>query len=332
MSSTGYDVDYAEMKPQKQRKFRYRERLLSYLNEYKNIMIVKVDNVGSRQMQAVRMDIRGEAVMLMGKNTVMRKVLRDESAKNPALAELLPHIQGNMGFVFTNGDLVSLRKKIQENVVPAPARSGMISPINVTVPPGPTGMDPGQTSFFQALNIATKISRGAIEILNTVHLISAGDKVGSSSVALLTKLGIKPFFFGIVVDTIYEDGSVYAAKVLDLSEQDLLNKFFNGVSKLAAIGLEIGTPNAATIPHSFGNALKTMIAISMVTEYTFDESAAFKDPEALAAMLAAAAGGGEAKAEEGGDAPAAAAPVEEEEEEEEDAADLFGDDGDGEDY
>lgn len=318
------------MKPQKQRKAKYRERLLSYLNEYKNIMIIKVDNVGSKQMQAVRMELRGEAVMLMGKNTVMRKVLRDESAKNPALAELLPHIQGNMGFVFTNGDLVTLRKKIQENVVPAPAKSGMISPIDVTVPPGPTGMDPGQTSFFQALNIATKISRGAIEILNTVHLIAAGEKVGSSSVALLTKLGIKPFFFGIVVDTIYEDGSVYSAKVLDLSEQDLLNKFFNGISKLAAIGLEIGTPNAATIPHSFGNALKTMIAISMVTEYTFDESAAFKDPEALAAMLAAASGGGgDAPAEAEAEAPAAV--VEEEEEEEEPAGDLFGDD-DGEDY
>merc|ERR1712137_536684 len=108
-------------------------------------MVIKVDNVGSKQMQAVRMDLRGEAVMLMGKNTIMRKVFRDESAKNPKLADVLPYIQGNMGFVFTNGDLAKLREKIELNQVPAPARGGMVAPVDVMVPPGPTGMDPGQT-------------------------------------------------------------------------------------------------------------------------------------------------------------------------------------------
>lgn len=239
-----------------------------------------------------------------------------------------------MGFVFTNGDLAELREKIQKNKVPAPAKSGMFAPVDVIVPPGPTGLDPGQTSFFQALNIGTKISRGSIEIMSSVHLIRKGERVSSSAVSLLTKLNIKPFFFGIVVSMIYEDGSVYDASILDLSEQDLLNKFFNGVSKVAAIGLEIGTPNAATIPHSFANALKKMVSLSLVTEYTFEESAIYKDPEALAAMAAAAAGGGAAAGgddEKKDDGAAAAAEESEEEEEEQDASALFGDD-DGEDY
>lgn len=320
------------IKPQKARKLKYRDRLLKYISEYKNIMIVKVDNVGSRQMQLVRIALRGQAVVLMGKNTIMRKVLRDESVNNPRLADILPYVVGNMGFVFTNGDLPDLRTLIEENKVPAPAKTGMIAPKDVYVPPGPTGLDPGQTSFFQALNIATKISRGSIEILNQVHLIKENERVGSSSVALLTKLGIRPFFFGIVVSTIYEDGSVYDAKVLDLTDQDLINKFCQAVGRLAAIGLEIGYPCAATIPHSFGNALKKMIAISLMTEYTFDESALFKDPEALAAAMAAAGGGGGEEQKE--EAPAAAAAVVEEEEEEEEGGgvDMFGGDDGGEDY
>lgn len=325
----------SDLKPQMVRKLKYRDRLLEYINEYKNILIISVDNVGSKQMQAVRMMMRGEAVMLMGKNTVMRKVIADESKNNPALADILPYIVGNMGFIFTNGDLADLRKRVEENQVPAPARSGMISPIDVIVPPGPTGMEPGMTSFFQALNIATKISRGTIEILSSVHLIHKNVKVNSSAVSLLTKLGLKPFFFGIKVDTIYEDGSVYTASVLDLNEADLLSQFFAGVGKLAAISLQIGYPTAASIPHSFGNALKKMIALSLVTEYTFEESAIFKDPEALAAAMAATAGGDAAAAggdATGGDAAAAAAPAEESEEEEEaDGVDMFGDD-DGGDY
>lgn len=319
------EVDFSEMKANKVRKHKYRERLIEYLNEYKNILLVRVDNVGSRQMQLVRIALRGEAVVLMGKNTVIRKVLRDESVKNPKLAQLLELIVGNVGFVFTNGDLGKIRETIQSNKVPAPARSGMIAPGDVFVPPGPTSLDPGQTSFFQALNIGTKINRGAIEILNEVHLVREGERVGSSSVALLSKLGIKPFFFGMVVETVYENGSLYAASILDLSDDDLLGAFFIGVGRLAAISMEIGTPNQATVPHSIAKALKKMIALSLVTDYTFDESALFKDPEALAAAMAAAAGGDAAAAGDaaGGDA-AAAAVVEEEEEEEEPATDMFG--------
>ena len=37
--------------------------------------------------------------------------------------------------------------------VGAPARVGLIAPIDVVVPPGNTGLDPSQTSFFQVCNL-----------------------------------------------------------------------------------------------------------------------------------------------------------------------------------
>lgn len=49
--------------------------------------------------------------------------------------------------------------------VPAAARAGAIAPCEVTVPAQNTGLGPEKTSFFQALGITTKISRGTIEIL-----------------------------------------------------------------------------------------------------------------------------------------------------------------------
>lgn len=49
--------------------------------------------------------------------------------------------------------------------VPAAARAGAIAPCDVTVPAQNTGLGPEKTSFFQALGITTKISRGTIEIL-----------------------------------------------------------------------------------------------------------------------------------------------------------------------
>ncbi len=58
-------------------------------------------------MQQIRMSLRGKATVLMGKNTMMRKAIRGHLDQNPALERILPHIKGNVGFVFTKEDLVS---------------------------------------------------------------------------------------------------------------------------------------------------------------------------------------------------------------------------------
>lgn len=132
------------------------------LEEYPKCFIVGADNVGSKQMQQIRISLRGAAVVLMGKNTMMRKAIKGHLEANPALEKLLPHIKGNVGFVFTSGDLVEVRDRLLENKVRAPARAGAIAPLSVVIPAQNTGLPPEKTSFFQALSIPTKISKGKL--------------------------------------------------------------------------------------------------------------------------------------------------------------------------
>jgi len=259
------------------------------LDEYKNILIVTIDNVGSNQMQKVRVALRGKGVVLMGKNTLMRKVIRDNLAKTPNFEAVLPLVVGNVGFVFTNSNLSEVRKLVLENKVPAAAKSGSFAPADVMVPAGPTGLDPGQTNFFQALNIATKIVKGTIEIVNPVNLIKKGDKVTSSHVALLGKLNILPFFYGFGVSHVYEDGTIYDAAILDMSQDDLLSKFFSGVNKLAAVSLAIGFPTQASLSHLLNGALKKLVSIALATEITFKEAESFKEYAANPSKFASAA-------------------------------------------
>jgi len=272
-------------------------KLDQYLTKYKNVLICTVDNVGSHQMQGVRISLRGKAVLLMGKNTICRKAIREHQEENPALEALLPYVKGNIGFVFTDYDLNQVRRTILDNKVPASAKQGSIAPVDVVVPPGPTGLDPGQTAFFQALNISTKIARGSIEIINEVLLIKAGDKVTSSHVALLSKLNINPFFYGIKVTHVYEGGSVYESSVLDLTKEDLYAKFFSGVRKIAALSLAIGYPTTASLPHILSGAFRKLLYISAASGYEFKEAKAFLSaaaaaPAGDAAPAAAAAAGG----------------------------------------
>jgi len=278
----------------KVRKGKYKDKFEKLLGEYKNILVVGVDNVGSLQMQKVRIALRGKAIMIMGKNTLMRMIIRQCMVANPKLEALLPFVRGNMGLIFTNDDLAAVRSVVTGYKVPAGAKSGTFAPSDVFVPPGPTGLDPGQTGFFQALNIATKIVKGSIEIVNQVHLIKKGDKITSSAVALLSKLDIKPFFYGIVALQVYENGSVYPADVLDITQEDLLGKFMNGVNTLRALSLGVNWPSELTVSFSMAAAFRRLLALSLATTYTFKESEAFLK----AAASAPAGGAGDAK---GGD-------------------------------
>jgi large subunit ribosomal protein LP0 len=314
----------------KEKKSSYHEKMTRIISSYSKIFVVKVDNVGSKQMNETRKAMRGQAEILMGKNTLMRKILKDFMETNPGhmMAKLEDLIGGNVGFVFTNSDLPVIRDFILANRVPAPARPGAIAPVDVQIKSGPTGCDPGQTSFFQVLQIPTKIVKGQIEITSDVNLIQAGTKVGDSEAALLDKLNIKPFSYGLVIDQIFDNGAIFPVAILDIDDAVLSGAFSFACKKLAAVSLAVGYPTQASIPHSIGNGFKVLVSVTVGLEnYTFPEAAKFKDflanPEAFAASAApTAVGGTEA-------AVAPVAPAEEEVDALEGGMDMFGGGGGG---
>jgi len=161
--------------------------------------------------------------------------------------------------------------------VEAPAKVGIIAPQDVFIQKGPTKLEPTKTSFLQALNIASKINRGTIEILQDVHLIKLGTKVGSSESTLLTMLDKKPFSYGLVCNNVYEDGKVYQAKFLDVPPSEVLQRFYAGISTVAAISLATGVPTLASVPHSILNSFKNLIAIALETKYEFEQAKKIKD-------------------------------------------------------
>eukprot|EP00527_Entomoneis_sp_CCMP2396_P009809 CAMPEP_0198136534 /NCGR_PEP_ID=MMETSP1443-20131203/179_1 /TAXON_ID=186043 /ORGANISM="Entomoneis sp., Strain CCMP2396" /LENGTH=324 /DNA_ID=CAMNT_0043797769 /DNA_START=116 /DNA_END=1090 /DNA_ORIENTATION=- len=314
-----------------ERKKEYFEKLKGLLNEYSKAFVVQVDNVGSKQLQDTRIELRGRAEVLMGKNTMMRKCIREYCEENPAspASKLEEVCRGNVGFVFTNGDLGEIREALESNTRPAPARVGIIAPTPVIVPKGGTGCDPGQTAFFQTLQIATKITRGQIEMVNDTELIQAGERVNASQAALLQKLSIEPFTYGMVLKKVYDNGSLFDAKVLDITDDVLAFKFTEALRALASVSLGLGFPTQASVPHSIANAYKAILAVTIQCEnYTFDKADTVKEYLADPSKFAGSGGGG------GGGATAAAAEeVKEEEPEEEEAPgggmDVFGDGGAG---
>jgi large subunit ribosomal protein LP0 len=270
------------------RKQNYFAKLNKLLEDYNKVLIVGADNVGSHHMQSIRKSLRGKAVLLMGKNTMVRKAIRGIAESNPKLQTLLPYIKFNVGLLFCKDDLSGIKKTVSELRVAAPAKVGAICPNDVIVPAGPTGMEPTQTSFLQALNIPSKIVKGQVDILNDVRILQKGQKVGQSESSLLAKLNIKPFSYGLSILTVYDEGSIYDVAVLDMSDADIVAKFNAGVGKVAALSLGLGYPTVAALPHVLIRGYKNLLSISVSTEYSFKQADKVKQMLANPGAFAAA--------------------------------------------
>ncbi|CZS94678.1 hypothetical protein WAI453_013360 [Rhynchosporium graminicola] len=296
----------------------YFDKLKTLLEEYKSIFVVGVDNVSSQQMHEIRQSLRGDGVVLMGKNTMVRRAIKGFLADSPEYERLLPFIKGNVGFVFTNSDLKTIRDKILANKVAAPARAGAVAPLDVYIPAGNTGMEPGKTSFFQALGVPTKIARGTIEITTDLKLVEAGTKVGASEATLLNMLAISPFTYGMSITQVYDDGNAFPADVLDIEESQLLKSFSSAIATIAAISLAANFPTLPSVMHSLVNSYKKVLAVAVSTDFSWPEIDELKDrianPDAYASAGPAATTTDAAPA-------AQAAKEEEPEEEAEDSAD-----------
>jgi len=288
----------------------YFEKLERAILNHNKFLLVNADNVSSLQFAQIRQSIRGKAEILMGKNTMMKTCIRQMLQKYSDVEEVqniervIPALVQNVGFVFTNGDLNDIRDLLLDNKKPAPARAGAISPLDVTVPAQNTGLGPEKTSFFQALNIPTKINRGCIEIISDVPLLKTGDKVGMSEATLLQMLKISPFSYGLKVVQCYEDGTMFDPEVLDITEDDVIAKFMSAVNNISAVSLNIGYPTVVSAPHSIANGLKKLLAVAAATDITFPAAEKMKaylaDPSAfaVAAPVVAETAAAEAAVEE----------------------------------
>ena len=113
---------------------------------------------------------------------------------------------------------------------------------------------------------------------------------------------------------IFSEGQLFSESVLNVSEDELLEKFMSGVKTIASISLAINYPTLASVTHSLVNSYKNLLAIALATDITFEGAekakAYLENPEAFAVAAPAAS-----------DAPAAEEKKEEAAKDEEESDD-----------
>jgi len=265
--------------PVSDEKREYEARMNKMFDSYSKVLFVTLDNVQSQQVNQVRRDLRGKAELLVGKKTLQKRIIcnRADESKNKMDAQLRKKfveenlLTLNRGLLFTNADISEITTVLQRYRKQAPARVGAIAPCDVIVPAGNTGMEPTMTGFFQALNIATKISKGTVEIVTDKKVLSLGEKVDNSVSALLSKLKISPFFYEMEIVCCWEKGFVFTKDDLALTDAVIESSLLAGINNVTAISLGAGIPTDASFPHLLLDAFKDLLALSVETEFEFEE-------------------------------------------------------------
>ena len=211
---------------------------------------------------------------------------KDSYVFNANIEKIIGQLKGNINLIFSNGDLGDVKTVLDEEIRPSPAKAGMIAPDDVSIPAGATGLDPKQTSFFQNLQIQTKIVKAQIEIVADKQVLIKGEKVGATQAMLLDKLKIYPFSYKMEVRKVLQDGSMFDAAVLELSTETIIAKFSAAIKNQACLSLGLGYTTSASAPHSLLNGFKNLVAFSASSGYEFKEATKF-----LSAAASAPAGG-----------------------------------------
>jgi large subunit ribosomal protein LP0 len=191
----------------------------------------------------------------------LKKFSNIKKKKNPSLESLLPYLSGNVGLIFTKIEPSEVKKILSENKIPAPAKIGQVAQCDVIIPSGPTNLPPDGTSFFQALNISTKIEKGQIEIEKPIKIITKGQNVGNSEFELLKKLNIVPFSYEIQIILIYDNKFSYDPVVLEISEENIIETIESVYGSISSVSKVICYPTLDSLKFTLKKTIANIYTV-----------------------------------------------------------------------
>ena len=168
--------------------------------------------------------------------------------------------------IFTNEELSKITEITSKFLVEKQAKVGAISPIEVILPAGPTGMDSSQIEYFQALKIPTKVIKNQLEIVSSTKILVVGQKITMSEINLMKKFNIKPYKHYVQIQNIYMNGKLYDKAILNITNDYMKQKLEQGLRNVAAFSLGANVPTRASAPHLFSQGFKNILGLSLYAD------------------------------------------------------------------
>ena len=232
--------------------------------EYPIIGAVNMENLPAPQLQQMRSNLRGTVVLTMTKRRLIKIAIESVKGKKKGIEALIPYLRGMPALVFTKENPFKLAKTLNKNKTSAPAKGGQTAPFDIKVPKGPTSFAPGPIiGELAMIGIKSGVESGKVAIKEDSIVVKEGQKISQKVAEILTRLGIEPMEVGLNLTAIYENGTIFESKVLNVDEKKFMEDLTKAASYAFNLAVNSGYPTKETIMVLIGKAFNDAKALGL---------------------------------------------------------------------
>ncbi|SEQ31923.1 50S ribosomal protein L10 [Natrinema salaciae] len=220
------------------------DELEQIIDEYESVGVVGIAGIPSKQLQDMRRDLYGTAVLRVSRNTLQTRALEDAG-----FGDLVDHIEGQVGIIATDENPFSLYKELEASKTPAPINEGEVAPNDIVIPEGDTGVDPGPfVGELQSIGANARIEEGSIQVMEDSTVLEAGEEVSADLSNVLNELGIEPKEVGLDLRAVIADGVLFDPEDLDIDVDAYRSDVSTAAARARNLSLNASFPTASTAP------------------------------------------------------------------------------------
>jgi large subunit ribosomal protein L10 len=190
--------------------------------EFTLIGLVDMYGIPAQQVQQIRRNLRGKAVIKVTRNTLIKHAFEEMGGEMKGLSK---YISGHSAMIFTNDNPFKLYKALAKTKTKMAVKAGETAPEDIIIEKGPTSFKPGPiVGELQQAGIPAAIEAGKVRIRETKTVVKKGGIISAKLATVLAKLDIKPMDVGLSLQVAYYENAVYEPSVLAVDETVILGQ------------------------------------------------------------------------------------------------------------
>ncbi|MGB9024229.1 MAG: 50S ribosomal protein L10 [Candidatus Bathyarchaeia archaeon] len=251
------------------------QRLAELIEKYPVVAVADLRKVRSSQIQEIRKKLRGQAEVLVAKNTIFKKAADALGEKKPNIGDFTGGLSGSSLILFTDMNPYALILFLNKNKVRVPAKAGDVASSDIMIAAGNTGLQPGPViSEFGEVKVPTRIEGGSIWVAKDTVVADNGDTISPKLASLLSKLGMKPMEAGLSIVRAFDQGIVLKLEDLVFDIESYKSNLAEAWRGALALAVETEYVLPETAEAIIGSAFREALYLANEVEFPTSENVA----------------------------------------------------------
>jgi len=213
--------------------------------KYTLVGLVDMYGIPAAQVQQIRRNLRGKAVIRVTRNTLIEHALSEIGGK---VAGLSKYVSGHSAMIFSNDNPFKLFRQLEKTKTRMAAKAGETAPEDIVVEKGPTSFKPGPiVGELQQVGIPAAIEGGKVKIRETKTIVKKGSVISAKVAGVMIKLDIRPMDVGLALQAAYFEGDVFEPSVLAIDEAAILEQIRRAAAQAFNLSVNAAIPTKDTI-------------------------------------------------------------------------------------